>query len=329
MLSPAPGPSGVTLYWIQSYRDPYPHTDVYERQVLGRCRDACAAVGMELRVVSVDDVVVAQRGGDRAVVVEGRRISPRSAFFHTKFVSWPAYETDAWRHLTTYEVLEAAGFCVTVPALHSILGNDKLLSVLGRRGCGVPAVPTVRLCTRGIDARGLDPAVWGLDFPLVVKPSSWGGGMAVFVVHGRAELAAVLQLAGAGELTVVLQPWLGPGVVDVRVYCVDGEPYAALSRTAVAPGAAGNVAQGGRGEMTEVPEALDGPARRIARAVGLPYVCADFLTVGGRYWFSELELDGGTGTGGPELTRARFGAYRTRFERFLADPGTSGRWRYV
>lgn len=319
----------VVLYWIQSDRDPTAQVAEYEQHVVGRCRAAAAELGMDLRLVGVDDIVVGRRGEERQVWVSGDPVTPSGAFFHTKYLSWPAYEADAWRHLTTYGVLEAVGFCLTVPPLHSIGGNDKLLSALAHRDCGLPSLPTVRLCTRGIDPRGLDLDAWGLEFPLVVKPASWGGGMGVLLARDRAEFNATVQLAGASELTVVLQPWLGPDVVDHRIYCVDGEPHAALTRRAAPSGLAGNLHQGGRAEMAAIPEALVAPARHAARATGLPYTCVDFLAADGAYWFSEIEVDGGTGTGGPELTKVRFGAYRGAFDAFQADRASVKRWRYA
>lgn len=130
-------------------------------------------------------------------------------------------------HLTTYAVLEEAGFCVTVPALHSMVNNDKLLAGLQDFGPGVRPLPTLRLST--------------------------------------------------------------------RVYCFDGAA------------------------------ALRGPAR----AIGLPYVCVDFLEAGGGFWFSEIEVDGGTSVGGADLTAARFGAYRRHFDRFRSASGPARRWTYA
>lgn len=323
------GGCDVTLYWIQSQRDPTAQIASYEQQVLRRCREAAAEHAMDLRLVTVDEIITGQRDTTCDVWIGGKRITSDSAFFHTKLLSWPAYRADIWRHLTTYGVLEAAGFCLTVPALHSIINNDKLLSVLSYPQADIRILPTVRLCTREIDPRRVDLGIWDLDFPVIVKPSSWGSGMGVLRADNAATLAAVLQLAGASELTMVVQPWLGPDVVDYRIYCVNGEPYSALLRRPAAAGLVSNVQHGGSAEIIELPPELVGPARGVALATGLPYLCVDFLRSGEDFWFSEIEMDGGTGTGGPELTKARFGAYRGLFDAFVADRTAQKRWRYA
>lgn len=317
----------VVLYWIRSERDssrPNPHGDRIEQ----RCRAAAAATGMDLRAVSVDDVVVSHDGVRASVRVRGGEVFPDSTFFHTKLMSWPAYETDAWRHLTTYSVLEAAGFCVTVPALHSIINNDKMLSCIIQDFCDIRALPTIRLSTRGYQPSQTDFDTLGLEFPAVVKPAGWGGGNAVLVVHSPGELSAVLGLAGAAEMTMVMQPWLGPDTLDYRIYCLDGEPRQASVRRVSAGGLAGNVTQGGSAELIAVPERFAHSAGQIARTIGLPYVCVDFLQANGTCWFSEIEVDGGTSVGGHELTTMRFGAYRRLFDRFAVSPAAARHWTF-
>jgi len=318
----------VVLFWIQSERDTPAQAEVYERQVVGRCRAAASAYRMDLRLVTVDEIVVAQRDSGARVWVSGELVAPATAFFHTKLVSWPAYRSDMLRHLTTYGVLEGAGFCVTVPPLHNIVSNDKLVSLLASQQPGIRTLPTVRLCTREVAAHPLVLDDWSLDFPVIVKPASWGSGMGVLVARSKPELASVLQLAGAAELTLVIQPWLGPGTVDWRVYCVQGEPYTAMTRCAAPGRAAANVRLGGQAEITAPPPPLAALARRVAASVGLPYVCVDFLAAGGDFWFSEIEVDGGTATGGAKLTEVRFGAYRQLFDSFVAA-GPVKRWRYA
>lgn len=307
----------VALYWIRSERDsgaPDPHGD----RILERCRAAAARHGMELLSATADDIVVSHGPDGTAVTVRGTRLSPRTAFFHTKLMSWPANGVDAWRHLTTYAIVEEAGFCVTVPALHSIINNDKLLSCAQDFGPGVNPLPTLRITTRAYQPGRTDFEALGVTFPAIVKPCDWGGGNAVFVADGPRRLDSILALAGAAEMTMAIQPWLGPRTRDVRVYCVGGEPYGASLREAVGAGPAANVAQGGSAGLIPVPEHLAGPARRVARVIGLPYVCVDFLEADGEVWFSEIEVDGGTSAGGLELTAVRFGAYRSHFDRFVA-----------
>ncbi|MFI0723487.1 RimK family alpha-L-glutamate ligase [Streptomyces sp. NPDC021224] len=319
--------SPIALYWIRSERAagaPDPHGD----RILRRCAAAAGRHGMDLRSATVDDIVVACDGGEPSVRVHGTPVSPHEVFFHTKLMSWPANAVDVWRHLTTYAVLEEAGFCVTVPALHSMVNNDKLLAGLQDFGPGVRPLPTLRLPTRAYYPGQYDLQALGIGYPAVVKPSDWGGGNAVFVADGPRRLHEVLVLASASERTMVVQPWLGPDTRDHRVYCFDGEPARSSVRRLAAGAAAGNVTQGGSAALAEPPAALLGPARAVARAIGLPYVCVDFLEAGGDFWFSEIEVDGGTSVGGAELTAARFGAYRRHFDRFRSPSAPPRRWTW-
>jgi hypothetical protein len=327
----------VTMFWLRSERSSAA-PDPYGDRIYADAKLAAAAHGMTLPSVTVDEIVVSCRGDGPVVRVRGERIDPRSAFFHTKLMSWPIYAVDLWRELTTCLLLEQAGFCVTVPALHSIINNDKLFTLAQDFADGIDPIPTVRVCTRAYYPGLIDFTALGLEFPAVVKPVDWGGGNAVFLVDGPARLDSVLTLAGAAEMTMVIQPWLGRETVDCRIYCLDGEPVRASERRISASGSvAGNVTQGGSSRMIPVPQNLRESAALVARDLGLPYVCVDFLGADGRFWFSEIEVDGGTTAGGPELNALRFGAYRGHFERFLAVGGRTGqsghealrRWRYV
>lgn len=318
----------VTMYWIRAERQSKsPNTE--DTEVTARYDAATRAVGVRLASVTADDVVVGAREQGPSVRVCGELIRPDMAFFHTKLITWPSDRFDHWRHLTTYAAVSAAGFFTTVPVSISLVNNDKLLSALRPFGSLVPRVPTVRVCTRGHrpDTLGWCTAAMrasDIGFPVIVKPASWGAGHSVFVAQDVGELDTVLTWAASAELTVVVQPWLGREVVDYRVWCIDGEPSRALTRRPVADAVAGNVGQGGIAKWTDLPDALVAPSRAVARDIGLPYLCIDFLHAGGRWWFSEIEVDGGTVPGDHHLTEVRFGSYRSRFDRFVRDLRSAG-----
>ncbi|WP_436498582.1 ATP-grasp domain-containing protein [Actinokineospora sp. HUAS TT18] len=310
----------VTMFWVRSERESKSPNPAHH-EVDARYAAAAGANGMALRVITADDIVIGRTPTPR-VRVRGDLIDPAQAFFHTKLMSWPGDRFDAWRHLSTFAALEAAGFFVTIPATHSILNNEKVLTSLQPFGSEVRRLPTVRVCTRGYGAGGARVdrdtlAAASVDFPVIVKPSSWGAGHGVFVATTIDELDTVLGFAAPADLTMLVQPWIGRDVVDCRVYCVDGEPYRALARRPLGDAVAGNVGQGGVAELTDVPADLIEPARAVARSVGLSYVCADFLSVGDGWWFSEIEVDGGTIPREQHLTEVRFGSYRTRFDAFV------------
>ncbi len=318
----------VTMFWIRSERESKSPNPAH-REVDARYDAAARAVGVLLTSISVDDVVVGATSTGPAVRVRGSLVAPDSAFFHTKLMTWPTDRFDSWRHLTTYAAVSAAGFFTSVPVGHSLINNDKMLTALRLFAGDVPRLPTVRLCTRGygtghLDSCGAAIRASNIAFPVIVKPSSWGAGHSVFVADTLDDLDTVLSWAAAAELTVVVQPWLGRNAADCRVYCVDGEPYRALVRRPVGDAVAGNPGQGGVAQLTDVPEALVCPARTVARDIGLPYVCVDFLGTDGRWWFSEIEIDGGTNPGERHLTEVRFGSYRSRFDAFVRNLSSGG-----
>ncbi len=304
----------AAMYWIRTDREsktPNPGHDAADQ----RFELAGERSGMRIRPVAVDDIVVGHTGEAPQVLVHGKPVNPAEAFFHTKLMSWPENKPDLWRHLSTYCALEAAGFFTTVPALHSVINNDKLLSALVCPD-STPTVATTSVHTGPfIDAgRVFDGP---LEFPVIVKPSSWGAGNSVFAVRSRDELNSVLRLAAAAELTAVIQPWLGTGVADCRVYCVDGEPRGAIMRRPRGQSVTSNLGQGGRVEVVDVPPELVAPARDVARTIGLPYAGIDFLRASDGWWFSEIEVDGDTLPSSVELTDLRFGSYRLAFDRFV------------
>ncbi|MFI0717001.1 RimK family alpha-L-glutamate ligase [Streptomyces inhibens] len=318
----------VTMFWIRSEREsksPNP----FDAEINSRYDAAARAAGVLLSRISVDDVVVGTTEVGASVRVRGELVAADTAFFHTKLVTWPVDRFDYWRHLTTYAALSAAGFYTTFPVGYSLINNEKLITALRPFGSVVPRLPTVRLSTRGYGPDHLDwctAAMRASDiaFPVVVKPSSWGGGNSVFVASNAGELDTVLTWAAAAELTVVVQPWLGRDVVDYRVFYVDGEPYRVLTRKPRGDALAGNVGQGGVAGWTAMPDALVAPARAVARDIELPYLCIDFLCADGQWWFSEIEIDGGTTQGDHHMTEVRFGSYRSRFDTFVGDLRSGG-----
>ncbi len=304
----------VVMYWLRAQRSRLITHDYFLEKVFRYCQLGAERAGMDLRIISPDDIVVMGTPSFARVVVSGETVDPRTCFFHTKLMTWPDSVGDTWRMLSVTGLLEAAGFHTTVPASVNIAANDKLLTVLRHSVPGVDWLPTIRISTRQFGWLPFENL--GMDFPLIVKPANWGGGNGVMRAENRRELETILQLAGAGELTMVIQPWLGEGVVDYRVYCVDGQPHRAVTRTPVSGALVGNVHQGGVAQVVEVPEALRSPAEKIATSLGLPYTCVDFLALGDRYWLSEVEVDGGSSVS-DELADARFGAYRRSFDRFV------------
>jgi glutathione synthase/RimK-type ligase-like ATP-grasp enzyme len=146
------------------------------------------------------------------------------------------------------------------------------------------------------------------------------------VARTEQELLTALRLAGAAELTMVVQPLLGAGstVEDVRVYCVDGSPVGALRRTPAEGSVVANVAAGGTGEVVAIPPDLCRRAAAVAAHLDSPWLAVDFLGENGTYHLSEIEIDAYIAPavsrlpGMEEVLSRRFRAYRDRFDTWLA-----------
>jgi glutathione synthase/RimK-type ligase-like ATP-grasp enzyme len=320
----------VKLFWFWPGRDrPYEAAE-HEEEVWQWYRKAAAAVGFEMHVLDVDDVVLKFDGGRTRVFVRGfGEVQPESTAFHTKVLTWPDYDKDIWRFLSTFAVLERGGFYTTIPVMHSVIDDDKLLTVQQPWAAGLPTVPTTRLSTRHFVVLDdfVDPDT--ITYPVLVKPSSWGGGMGVLRADSRPVLEAALQLAASSEIPMVLQPWVPDLVADCRVYCIGERPVRAMMRRAQGASFASNVFQGGSSQLIDVPDQLVGPATAVAEGIGLPYVCVDFLLTEDGFFLSEVEMDGtlehhGTPehcAGINDLTMMRFDSLREHFHRWAVAAG--------
>jgi hypothetical protein len=302
------------MYWLEAQRIRQSAHEFIRTTYFPDMIQAAGQAGIDLVSVTVDDVVVRMDPDETRVFVRGSRVRSDSCFFHTKLMTWPDAQPDAWRMLSLFGVLDAAGFYTTVPASLNIATNDKLLTLLRYADPAAMPIPTWRLSTRQFT--WLPISDLGMDYPLVVKPANWGAGYGIVRVETPQELQAVLQLSGAGELNMVIQPWLGPDTVDYRVYCIDGSAWRACTRKPQAGAVASNTFQGGELEYIDVPPRFAAPAERIAKSLGLAYACVDFLEADGEIWLSEIEADGAANTDAG-LGAARFAAYRRQFDRHI------------
>lgn len=313
--------SDVVMYWLEAQRVRRSAQEFVRTKYLPDMVHAASQAGVDLVMVTVDDIVVRAVPGETKVLVQGNEVRADSCFFHTKLMTWPDAQADAWRLLSLFGVLEAAGFHTTVPTSLNIATNDKLLTLLKYADSEVALIPTWRISTRQFT--WLPVSDLCMDYPLIVKPANWGAGYGIIRIETPQELQAVLQLSGAGELNMVIQPWLGPDTVDYRVYCIDGSARRACTRKPRAGAVASNTFQGGVLEYIDVPQRLVVPAERIAKSLGLAYACVDFLEANSRIWLSEIEADGAANTD-TELNVARFAAYRRQFDRHVrANQGTA------
>jgi len=310
------------LYWFWPERSGLA-TLIDDQKVWVGYRRAAADTGLELDVITVDDVVLAASpGGAPRAFVRGVPVDPHRALFHTKLYTWPMFQPDAWRYLSTFESLRAAGYCTLIRNELNLLTNDKLATLLHLRDVDAQWLPTVSVPTRDFGGLAVRLSDAGVDYPVVVKPASWGAGMGVLRAQDEHELVMALRLASAAELTMVVQPYVAAAgtVTDTRVFCVDREPIGAFRR--VAAGTVANVTGGGRAALVDVPDELRERANAIAKRLDTPWLGVDFLSTGDGYALSEVEVDACVSAqslaipGMDGVLAARFRAYKADFDRW-------------
>lgn len=311
------------LYWFwpertrpQSVREDEDGWDNY--------RQAAEAAGLRMELIAVDDVdILADPVGPRAYV-KGEPADTQKVVFHNKLYTWPMFQTDVWRSLAVFQGLAGAGYHLLVRPELNLISNDKAATLLHLRDVDTGWLPTVSLPTREFKQLRVRLSEAGIDYPVVVKPASWGSGKGVIRADDEPELLMALRLASAAELTMVVQPFLAPAgeLADIRVYCVDREPAGALRRTVDSGGTVANVTSGGKAELVAVPPELRERATAIAAWLDTPWLAVDFLFDGRTYYLSEVEIDAYVGPvtaqlpGMADIMAARFRAYRAQFDRW-------------
>lgn len=275
--------------------------------------------------VTVDGTVP----GQPKVYVDQELVTPEDTLFITALYSLPYQSMDIFNQYAVYAVLEQCGFYLPFPPRMSLIGNDKMATLLYLGGSPVPPIPSVRIGTgRDVAKHTYEIALGAMTYPAIVKPVGWCGGGGVNLARTPDDVRGLASLAQGGDTTLVVQPYLGDGTVDYRVYVIGGEPYAVLRRTPEAGSPVANNSRGGSMELfATVPEELAAATAYFAERLPIPYFCVDFLFDGERFWFSEFEPDGVVAPdletdGRPlqrDITRARFTAYRDAHAKWLAD----------
>ncbi|MFF2040819.1 RimK family alpha-L-glutamate ligase [Kitasatospora sp. NPDC058170] len=317
------------MCWIFPDRESTRMTATWQHFFWELYAEAAAELGMSWtrhapEAVTVDATV---RGRPR-VYVDEELVTPQDTLFITALYSLPYQSMDVFNQYALYAVLEQAGFYLPFPPQVSLLGNDKLATLLYLEDSPVRPIPSVRIGTgRDISKHQYEVALGGMTYPAIVKPSGWCGGGGINLARGPEDVRGLASLAQGGDTTLVVQPYLGDGTVDYRVYVVDGEPYAVMKRTPEPGSPVANASRGGSMEFPPVPPELAAATAYFAERLPIPFFCVDFLFDGERYWFSELEPDGVIApdfddphrTLQRDVTRARFTAYRDGHAKWLAD----------
>jgi glutathione synthase/RimK-type ligase-like ATP-grasp enzyme len=268
--------------------------------------------------------------GRPLVYVDDELVTPEDTLFVTALYSLPYQSMDIFNQYALYAVLEQAGFYLPFPTEASLIGNDKLATLLFFEDSPVPPIPSVRIGTgRDVAKYVYEMALGNMTYPAIVKPSGWCGGGGINLARSPEDVRGLASLAQGGDTTLVIQPYLGDRTVDYRVYVVDGKPIAVAKRIPEDGSIVANASRGGRMEFPPVPDELAEATAYFAERLPIPFFCIDFLHDGDRYWFSELEPDGVIlpDLDDPQrplqraITRARFAAYRDAHAKWSANRG--------
>jgi len=324
-------PGGLrTMYWLFPDRESTRARPMYQGDFWGPYEEVAASLGM--RWVSVPPEAIAVDASDLAsprTYVNGELATPADSLFVTALYSLPYQAMDVFNQYASYAVLEQCGFYLPAPPKWAAIFNDKLATNLFLRDTPIPAIPTVRIGTgRDLGHRLADPVLPAISYPAIVKPTGWCAGWGICLARDEEDLRGLLSLAQGGDTTVVVQPYLGDGTADYRIFVCDGEPRAVLRRSPRTGGYVANTGRGGTREYVPMPAELADAVDWFTQRLPVPFYCVDFLFDGERYWFSEVELDGAIGC--PDRTseavvrtqrsiiEARFLAYRRAHAAHLA-----------
>lgn len=309
----------ATLYWMCSQRDLVRVHDDYRERRFARFARACDDIGLGFEVIDVDDLVLAMDAAGRTdAYLRGAKLDRRACIFHSAIDSAPAYMADTWRHLVAFSTLEVAGFCLTAPPMQGLICNDTLLTLARIGATDLLTIPTFRVMTRqfGSIADYLDTS--RIAYPVAVTPAGWASGPGILRAGSESELNDILRLAGADELSMLIQPWL-PGHSHYRVYCAGARPVAAVLRRTGAGTPGTDPDQEDPPSRIDVPGHLVPPARRVAAGLAVPYVCVDFVSDGQRTWLSGIDIDAAIPPADQfgDVVEARFRAYHDHWQQYL------------
>jgi glutathione synthase/RimK-type ligase-like ATP-grasp enzyme len=310
------------MVWVFPDRESRRAVPKWEKAFWFAYQEVAAELGMTWTSHPPDDIAVdCMNRGEPRVYVAGEEVTPEDTLFVTSLYSLPYQSADIFNQFAIFSVLENAGFYLPAPPSIAAVANDKMATILYFKDSPVPAIPTVRIGTgRDLGHRLYEPVLRDMTFPAIVKPVGWCAGWGVCMAHNLEDLRGLLSLAQGGETAIAVQPYLGAGTSDVRVFMVDGVAHTVARRTPPDGAYVANTGRGGRVEYVGVPEELEDALAYFAKKIPIPFLCVDFLSDGRRYWFSEIEPDGAIvcpDHDSPEVVRrqrsiihARFQAYR-------------------
>ncbi|WP_084557759.1 ATP-grasp domain-containing protein [Hamadaea tsunoensis] len=318
------------MVWVFPDRESSRALPKWQKAFWAAYEEEAGRLGLTWQRHAPDDIAVdhLRRGEPPRFYVAGELVTPADTLFVTSLYSLPYQSQDVFNQYAMYAVLENAGFYLPAPPSLSSIVNDKLATILYLKDSPIPAVPTLRIGTgRDLGVRLYEPVLADLTFPAIVKPVGWCAGWGICMARDLEDLHGLLSLAQGGETAMAIQPYLGPGTIDFRVFLVDGEPHTVARRTPPDGAYVANFGRGGGIEYIDTPPELKETLAYVAERVPIPFLCVDFLFDGEDYWLSEIEPDGAIVCPDPTdrvfvdrqraIIQARFAAYARGHARHL------------
>ncbi|MDR6226595.1 ATP-grasp domain-containing protein [Desmospora profundinema] len=314
------------IYWIfpdrsSTFQSNWERTnfwDVYKK--------AAEESGFSMEVVSAEAIEVIYLADHSTITkVYGQEVFVHDTIFVTEIHNFPHQQCDFMQMVNTFWTLRKLGFYLPIDPELSLIMGDKLNTFLFFRDLELPVLPSIRIvCGRDLERHNLPSLLESFEFPLIIKPLGWGGGLGVNLATNYSELKGILSLASGAETAMMIQPALDSSkLVDYRVYFIDGSPHTILSRRPQGGDIIANLSRGGETGLITMPDGLNDLAAKVANEIQLPYCCVDFLYDGERYWLSEVELDGGIPyiyrEESLQLLKRRFEAYGRAHRQFLLE----------
>ncbi|MFC7548719.1 RimK family alpha-L-glutamate ligase [Plantactinospora sp. GCM10030261] len=320
------------LCWIYPDRGTVRQRSAEAAAIWTTYTEIAADCGLAMSLHKSEALAVDAAGsGAPRVFLDGERITPQDTILVTSLWSLPHQVGEVCNQLFAYSIVEQAGFYLPIHPRMSYITTDKMATMLYLSDCPVQRVPTVRIGSgRDAISRHYEPALENLRYPLMVKPAYWGMGIGVCLAHNEHELRGLIGLAGGADTALVLQPYLGEGVNDFRVYVIDGKAHTVLRRIPQGASLTANLVNGGRLEYPPLPKELESSIDYLAERLRMPYFAADFLWDGDQFWLSEVEPDGAVGYALTEeiakiqrpVIEARFRAYLAAHAEWIGRTGT-------
>ena len=177
------------------------------------------------------------------------------------------------------EMIEKAGVKLFDNAEAIRLCDDKMLTyiTLSNNGIKMPKTISAPLNYAGIDDEAfIKEVAKELSFPIVAKDNFGSLGKEVYLIKNYDELVAFEKdhKFSAHLYQELIEPSKGH---DFRIIVIDGKVVASMKRCNDNGDFRSNVAQGGHGELIDLPESFKEAAEKAAKILNLDYCGVDLL----------------------------------------------------